>query len=143
MTFEPLPESHHFYHIYADGSWQEPVEEHILALKTSDLDAQKGFSLSIGLVGREHNAGAARSFLTAKSITSLEIGWSREGWEQVTLSALASESRTSDGLAFYAHTKGASTPSRFNAAWRRRMTDLTVVRWQDAVLCLRTDHAYG
>lgn len=134
---------HHFYHIYADGEWREPVEEHLQALKTSGLGAERGFSLSVGLVGNDWNSAAVRKFLNDHSVRWSEIASSQEGWEQVTLNALAHESHTLEGFVLYAHTKGASTPSYFNTAWRRRMTYYTVTRWREALLSLETHHAYG
>ena len=134
---------HHFYHIYADGAWREPVAEHLEALQTSDLARQDGFSLSVGLVGKNENALAVREFLQSYSIRWREVAASREGWEQVTLSALSRESHRLEGLVFYAHTKGASAPSRFNMEWRRRMTYYNVTCWREAFLSLQTHHAYG
>ena len=134
---------HHFYHIYADGAWREPVEEHLEALQKSGLGAQDNFSLSVGLVGSEENIAAVRQFLSSHSDKWREIAASREGWEQVTLSVLARESHDLQGLVFYAHTKGASTPSRFNTAWRQRMTYHMVTCWRQALQSLETHHAYG
>ena len=146
-TVAPEPsapaEIHHFYHIYADGAWHEPVAEHLKALQTSGLLREDGFSLSVGLVGTDEHRVAVREFLHSRSIGWREVAASREGWEQVTLSALAKESHRSEGFVFYAHTKGASAPSRFNTEWRRRMTYYTVTCWREALLSLETHHAYG
>ncbi len=142
----PVPavsDLHHFYHIYADGDWRQPVEEHLHALAASGLAAAKGFSFKVGLVGSDRNAAAVRDCLNVSPIPWTEVAHSRAGWEQVTLGALARESHTLDGFAFYAHTKGASSPTRFNTEWRRRMTHFTVWRWRDALQSLETHHAYG
>jgi hypothetical protein len=138
-----MADLHHFYHIYADGEWQEPVEEHLEALRASGLGKEDGFSLNVGLVGNESNITAVRKFLSNQSIRWAEIASSQEGWEQVTLEVLARESHTLEGFAFYAHTKGASVPSRFNTAWRQRMTFYRVAHWRDAIRALETHHAYG
>lgn len=138
-----MAQLHHFYHIYADGEWREPVEEHLQALKTSGLGAEVGFTLSIGLVGNDDNTALVRAYLNGHSIRWTEIAWRQQGWEQVTLSVLARESHRLEGFVFYAHTKGASTPSRFNTAWRQRMTYHTVACWREALLSLETHHAYG
>jgi hypothetical protein len=134
---------HHYYHVYADGAWREPVEEHLLALKMSGLQAQPGFSLKVGFVGSEVNIAAACECLSRGSVRWSEVARAAKGWEQVTLAVLADESRTSDGLVFYAHTKGASAPSRFNTAWRQRMTYHTVTCWREATQSLETHDAYG
>lgn len=134
---------HHFYHIYADGAWRDPVQEHLEALQTSGLATEEGFSFSVGLVGSETNTAAVRDFLNTHSLPWREISSSRQGWEQVTLSVLARESHTLEGFVFYAHTKGASAPGGFNTAWRRRMTYHTVTHWREALASLETHHAYG
>lgn len=84
-----MADLHHFYHIYADGEWQEPVEEHLEALRASGLGKEDGFSLNVGLVGNESNITAVRKFLSNQSIRWAEIASSQEGWEQVTLEVLA------------------------------------------------------
>src|SRR5690349_21247965 len=78
-----IPELHHFYHIYADGAWREPVEEHLEALETSGLAAQKNFLLNVGLVGKDENSGLVRTFLNRHCQQWNEIASSRDGWEQV------------------------------------------------------------
>lgn len=138
-----MAEVHHFYHIYSDGAWREPVIEHLEALETSGLGTQEGFSLSVGLVGSDENTAAVRELLNRHSIRWREIASRREGWEQVTLNVLARESHSLEGFAFYAHTKGASTPRRYNIAWRQRMTYYTVTCWREALASLETHHAYG
>jgi hypothetical protein len=133
---------HHYYHIYAAGAWQEPVREHIRALTESGLSRRESFSLHVGIVGREEDANAVRRLLD-DAVKWAEIGRSEEGWEQLTLGALARDSHSNDGLAVYAHTKGAHTPNRFNTDWRRRMTYFTITKWRDAVAALETHAAYG
>lgn len=134
---------YHFYHIYADGGWQSAVEQHLEALGGSGLIRENGFSFNVGFVGTEENVAAARAFLDRRAGPWREVAANRQGWEQVTLSALAEKSKTSDGFVFYAHTKGAASPSKFNTAWRQRMTLHTVAHWRDAVKSLETCHAYG
>jgi hypothetical protein len=134
---------HHYYHIYADGAWEIPVREHIDALRESALETHPGFFLRIGIVGNNENVTRVRDYLGEKKIVWALAGWRREGWEQLTLTALATDCQRSDGLVFYGHTKGAHDPSRFNADWRQRMTYFNVTRWKDAVTSLRTHDAYG
>lgn len=134
---------HHFYHIYADGEWRQPVQEHLQALKTSGLGEEEDFSLGVGLVGNDRNTAAVRKFLNDHSGRWSEIASSEQGWEQVTLNVLAQESQRLEGFVLYAHTKGASTPSSFNTAWRQRMTYYTVARWREALSSLETHHVYG
>lgn len=134
---------HHFYHIYADGDWTIPVQEHADALRKSKLQDYPGFSFHVGIVGNEENANRVRDYLDRNKTVWALAGWQHEGWEQLTLSALAADCQHADGLAFYGHTKGAHAPSRFNTEWRQRMTHFNVTRWKDAVTALQTHDAYG
>jgi hypothetical protein len=107
----------HFYHVYADGAWQDPLAEHLAALEASGLGAALDCRAA-GIVGRPANCQAA--------IAALGPDWqiavtAPSGHEDVTLRALHAFAAL-DGKAFYAHTKGAGDPSRANTLWRRRMT---------------------
>ena len=134
---------HHYYHIYADGAWETPVKEHTDALRESGLEGHPDFRLHVGLVGNEQNADRVRDYLRKKKMKWTLAGWRSEGWEQVTLNALADDCQRAEGLVFYGHTKGAKDSGRFNDEWRRRMTYFNVTRWKDAVTALRTYDAYG
>ena len=74
----------HFYHVYADGAWQEPVAEHLAALEASGLGAALDYKAA-GVVGSPANCQEA--------IDALGPGWqiaatAAAGFEQVTLAAL-------------------------------------------------------
>jgi len=134
---------HHFYHVYADGAWEEAVTEHIGALRESGLELAPGFTFQVGMVGNQKNVNRVREYLDRSSVEWRLAACAREGWEQLTLAALAEESHHVDGLICYGHTKGAHNPSRFNTDWRRRMTFYNLIRWKDAVRSLETHDAYG
>jgi hypothetical protein len=121
----------HFYHVYADGAWQDPLAEHLAALDASGL-AEALDVKAAGIVGSPVNCQAA--------ITALGPGWqiavtARSGHEDVTLRALHAFAAL-DGKAFYAHTKGAAAPSRASTLWRRRMTACCTQGWEYAVAAL-------
>lgn len=134
---------YHYYHVYADGAWEEPVREHTDALRASGLEVRPGFHFRVGLVGSLENVQKVRDYLAGKNFKWTMIGWRHSGWEQLTLKAVADDCQQTDGLVFYAHTKGAHQPTRFNSAWRKRMTYFNVTRWKDAVASLHTCSAYG
>lgn len=120
----------HFYHIYADGSWQEPVEEHINALKKHGLaDELNGFF--IGLVGSEENRNSVIEKMKEYEIDFSVVSEAESGWEQVTMNKLYEFAQGNDGLIFYAHTKGAHDPSPINIAWRKSMCYFNVVMWKN------------
>lgn len=126
---------HHFYHIYADGQWQQPVDEHFRAIKESGFDG----TVYIGIVGNAANRQAVKDYLPGFQV----IAESDTGWEQVTQIPMLEFSKTNDGLILYAHSKGASNPSDVNIRWRRSMIYWNVLQWRDAVEKLKTHGAYG
>ena len=70
------------------------------ALRESALEDHPGFLLHIGIVGNEENANRVRDYLGEKKIVwALAGGW-REGWEQLTLSALAADCQRGDAARF-------------------------------------------
>lgn len=132
------PVIHHFYHAYADGSWREPLTEHLTALREHGLmDSLATFQ--VGVVGGEASRREVISLLDDATI----IAEADEGWEQVTLFKLRDFARDNDGVYFYAHTKSAANPTDINIGWRKSMTYYNVVRWQDALSHLAEHDAVG
>jgi hypothetical protein len=120
----------HFYHIYADGQWQDPVDEHINALKEYELiDSINSFN--IGMVGSETNRELVKHKLQEYDVDFSVVAEENSGWEQVTMNKLYEFSQTNEGLIFYAHTKGSHDPSQINLAWRKSMCYFNVVKWKD------------
>lgn len=133
---------HHFYHCYADGKWQQPVDEHLVALRVSGL-ADHLTTFRVGLVGTATNMAKAIAYLSRRcrelGITYSVATVEEQGWEQVTLNCLYEFSQTHDGAVLYAHTKGASRTDPIDEPWRRSMTQLCVVDWRVAVAALECD----
>ena len=74
---------YHYYHIFADGQWLEPVSEHIKALRKWGLiDNLAAFR--IGIVGADHNRTAVIQYLINERINFDIVAQSDTGWEQVT-----------------------------------------------------------
>jgi hypothetical protein len=67
-----LTSLYHFYHVYADGKWEEAADEHITALQQHGLaDALDGMYL--GIVGNETNRSNVKTISpTEASITTHE-----------------------------------------------------------------------
>jgi hypothetical protein len=132
----------HFYHVWADGNWEEPVEEHIVALKHSGLLTVLD-NIRVGYVGTDENIDKAENFLRSE-IPHRTITRSLTGWEQETMRHIKPYTAAHpDVHVFYAHTKGAFSPVDINVQWRRSMTYHTVIRWEDAVAALDTHDASG
>ena len=139
-----------YYHIYAEGLWQEPVNEFLEALEKTGLDQNL---VHIGLVGSIRNRDQVAKLLH-KRLPFMTIRESEMGWEQFTLQWLWRECklRRTERL-LYCHTAGAVTFTPMKVAWRRNMfRQLTenaerivqALHFVDAVGChYISDHAGG
>lgn len=113
-----MTELHHYYHVFAGGAWQEPVEEHYSALAKIGFDAP----MTVGVIGRpEERAEAVERIYRLRR--PKRVIQADKGWEQLTLrAAWANARKRPEGLTLYCHTKGAGRPERLQDAWRRSMT---------------------
>lgn len=132
----------HFYHIYADGQWRDPVKEHILALRQSQLMYNLD-NFFIGIVGQNKNIQSVKKFLKTCGVNCSIIVEEEQGWEQVTMNKLRDFAHENDGWIFYAHSKGSSDPSPINIAWRKSMTYYNIINWEEAVSYLKTCDTVG
>lgn len=133
---------HHFYHIYANGLWHDPVSEHIRAMKEYGLyDSLKTFA--VGMVGSEKNCNDVKEFLKSQGIEYVLADQKALGWEQVTQIPMWEFCKDNDGLILYAHSKGASDPSPVNIRWRRSMIWCMVCEWKTCVQQLKTHDTVG
>jgi hypothetical protein len=133
---------HHFYHVYADGQCEQPIREHIKALKEYGLhDALTTFA--IGIVGQPHKRQEVINCLNTLDIRYTICAEANEGWEQVTMIPMWQFSQTNDGLMLYAHTKGSSNVSEVNERWRRSMTWHCVCQWKFAIEKLQNHRSYS
>lgn len=124
---------HHYYHVYADGQWRDPLREHVEALNSSDLVSRLN-GISIGIVGSPDNREQVRRVLQAKGLHESVVVEADEGWEQVTLNHMLDFVKGIDrpsGWVFYAHTKGAANPTHINIAWRKSMTYHNMIRFDN------------
>lgn len=127
----------HFYHVFADGEWLKPAQEHLKALLTSDLFPQLE-SIRLGVVGSRENR-----LKISQTLPGVVVAEADQGWEQVTLQNLHNFCQTDDGAVFYAHTKGAWSNSELARQWRVSMTHDTVTGWRECVKHLETVQACG
>lgn len=138
---------YHWLHVYADGAWQLPVEEHITALLDSGL-ADELDGMFVGFVGIDRNINTVESYMRGR-IGFTVVARRGEGWEQETMREMQKYADNADGKILYTHTKGAAAaliadePHDLNAEWRRSMTADTVIRWRECVELLETHDAVG
>lgn len=123
----------HFYHVYADGQWQEPVTEHLQAIKDSGLDyVLNGFH--VGLVGSGENRAKVIEALNESGLPYSICAEANDGWEQVTINRLHQYVKDKpNGWVLYAHTKSAANTTPINIGWRKSMTYFNIVRWKELV----------
>jgi hypothetical protein len=121
---------YHFYHVYADGKWEDPVKEHIDTLRKYNLydSINKMF---IGFVGNSDNIFKVKQFLNDK-IDYETLDEQPTGWEQVTLKHVQDHANSNiDDCIFYAHTKSSWDSRQININWRKSMTYYNIVKWQE------------
>lgn len=128
----------HFYHIFADGDYRKPIEEHFEALEKSELLSRLD-SIRLGIIGSPENRDRVRGLIPG-AVVAAEA---ETGWEQVTLDALYRFAKKDSGAIFYAHTKGAWSQSELARQWRVSMTHDTVTRWEECVAALNLVEAAG
>jgi hypothetical protein len=142
---DPLVPVRHYYHVFAAGHWQAPVEEHFAALEQAALcDITV---LTVGLVGPVAARQEAKAVISDRQrewcCPPRLVRWveADDGWEQLTLQAIHDDVQEApdEFAVLYAHTKGAYANSPENANWRRALTACLVPAWQQCVELL-ADH---
>lgn len=122
-----------WYHVYADGHWREPLQEHLHAL--GDWQGE----IILGLVGSPENRR-----LVLKEITPSQVHEWDSGDEYLTLRELHAWAQDhADYGVLYAQTKGAYSNTPINAAWRRNLTHQLVANHASCVRLLETNDAVG
>lgn len=117
----------HFYHVFADGWWPPAVYEHLLAIKRSGLPLDY---VCIGIVGRDHErVRVVRQYL-ASELGDAEFVTADEGFEQVTIQAMAARLTGGPIAVLYAHDKGSYHSDEPATLWRRSMTHHLVCHWR-------------
>ena len=127
----------HFYHVFADGAWQQPAVEHVKRLANSGLLRELD-GMYVGVVGSAEARAEVRHRLPGVIVVEADAGW-----EQVTLEKLRKFVRDFDGHVFYAHTKGAWSQTPLADRWRRAMTEDTVGGWEKCVRALERVEVAG
>jgi hypothetical protein len=130
-----------FYHIYADGNWNQTLKEFITELKNSGLYNNLK-SIYIGIVGTIENTNKVKTYLDSQ-IKYTIVAEETVGWEQVTLNHLYEFSKTNSGNVLYAHTKGSTRIEPVIDEWRRVMIKNSITKWRIAIERLGLHTAVG
>jgi hypothetical protein len=127
----------YFYHIYADGMWEEPVTEHFKALIDSDLYSNlKQFN--VGLVGSLENRLKIKNFINNYNFKVNICNESDSGWEQETLDSLHDfcKNDKEKNYIVYTHSKTATNNSDLHVRWRKTMVYYNIIKWRECFLLL-------
>ena len=130
-----LMQAAHFYHVWSDGSWRQPVAEHMAALEDAKFD---GF-FALGVVGSNANRREAINEISHLRKPDFVVH-AEEGFEQVTLDAVHRHAQEHDDAILYAHTKGAANVRRFQDQWRWNMTHHVIRGWRNCREALESGH---
>jgi hypothetical protein len=129
----------HFYHCWVDGDWEEPLLEHQNALDDAGIPFAARYAVLVG-------CGGCRVIPEAHYFSPAS-GWTvahrqETGHEDVTINLVRQYAiEHPDTRIFYAHDKASwhRGPNDIHVAWRRRIQEYTVDRWQECVRAL-DDH---
>lgn len=135
---------YHFYHVYAEGDWEEAANEHYTAIKEHGLGSRLE-GIYLGIVGTDANREAVKK-LTKSYDLDCQTHVRAEAphaWEQLTLEALRRHCAVNDGNVLYAHTKSAANHTPINIGWRSSMCYYNVVKWEEAIQHLETADTVG
>ena len=139
----------HLLHVYADGAYGSPIDDHMETLTESGLSAELD-CMYVGFVGSETNIEKARERMMAWDIPFVTLTRCLAGWEQESMRWIPRLIEDFHGALLYTHTKGSwaatqpSPPQRedhvtFNQSWRLSMTHDLVTNWAGAVKLLSTE----
>lgn len=122
-----------FFHLFASGTWHEPLADYLAALDSYDGP------LTIGLVGTVSQRREAEAAITRPHLSV----YAETGWEQVTLDAVWHHALWTPGAVMYAHTKGSSCTDPIEVPWRRKMLQAVVRDWEANLIRLEKVQAVG
>lgn len=125
---------HHAYHLYCGGPWEVPWQEHILAMSRTGLSSALE-TFVVGIVGPEQARESAKAAVQEAGATV--VFEKEKGFEQETLAWISSFVQQEDGYMYYAHSKGAGYPNRYQDPWRRTMEYDCSIHWGECVSRLK------
>lgn len=134
----------HWYHVYADGNWHEPVCDHYQSLIESDMDG----CLHISAVGSPAGCAEIEDFFGTKRDDEFDFEFyesRNDHWEQTTLNLLRGDLvpdyLDDDDIVFYAHSKGSAHASTWNTTWRNTMRHFAFTHWREMTAPLLANQA--
>jgi hypothetical protein len=97
----------------------------------------------VGIVGLRDNRKKLKDYINSFNITYSICDERDIGWEQVTLNKLYEFSILNTGHVLYAHTKASYNNTISRGEWRRKMTKINVMNWEECISQLDENDAVG
>ena len=124
---------YNFYHLWVDGNWKTPLNDHIEYLENSLLygNIEKVY---VGLVGGQTNRIMAKEYIKLNAGKKYEIiAEADSGFEQVTQDAMVDFAKDHDGYVFYNYSMASLSDIEFEHRWRKELYSVLVGQWRKAV----------
>lgn len=124
---------YNFYHLWVDGNWKVPLNDHIDYLESSLLygNLEKVY---VGLVGNISNRIMAKEYIRLNAGKKYEIIVEADsGFEQVTQDAMVDFAKDHDGYVFYNYSMASLNDVEFEHRWRKELYSVLVGQWRKAV----------
>ena len=132
---------YHFYHIWADGKWEIPLQDNLDYLKSGGLiDNLDEFY--VGIVGKEENRLLVKQYLKERSIKHKVCTEKDEGFEQETLDEICNL-EDEDAYILYAHTKGSYNDEEYEHRWRKELSKTLIENWEECLYRLQDNFIVG
>jgi hypothetical protein len=134
---------YNFYHLWVDGNWKTPLNDHISFLEDSLLygNIEKVY---VGLVGSPTNRITVKEYLRLNAGLKYEVCVEADsGFEQVTQDKMVDFAQDHDGYVFYNHGKASFNDVEFEHAWRKELYSVLVGSWRKAVRKLKEHSMVG
>jgi hypothetical protein len=132
---------YHFYHIWADGEWQVPLQDNLDYLHKGDLINNLD-EFYVGIVGKEENRLLVKQYLQERNIKHKVCTEKDRGYEQETLDEICNL-KDEDAYILYAHTKGSYNTEEYEHRWRKELSKNLIENWRECIEKLQDNQAVG
>jgi len=132
---------YHFYHIWADGKWEIPLQDNLDYLEKGGLINSLD-KFYVGIVGKEKNRAIVKQYLKDRNISHEICIEKNEGFEQETLDEICNL-EDEDAYILYAHTKGSYNDEEYEHKWRKDLSQTLIANWKECIEKLQKNEAVG
>jgi hypothetical protein len=124
----------HFYHIWADANWQDPLTDHLIALHDNGLYDQLNV-FNIGIVGSLFNINQVKQYLQEHGGDKVSIVVEVEnGVEQDTIDFMIDSDAA--GYALYSSTNDIFQDNEYEHNFRKELNKVLIKDWEKCRILL-------